>query len=180
MRVLIVDDDPDFVTLVQTLLGTEEFDVEYAYLVADALEMIENHKYDIVLLDLRLPNGEGVEVFNRIHAQIPHTPIVILSVVSDLDTAIKAVRAGAQDFIVKGSQLDRDRLTRATCYAVERFSREREDVSRTHREFSKRLREISEQVGGSVISGLREVRQHCVESTQIIGEMNATLKATTR
>jgi len=59
---------------------------------------------DVVLLDLGLPDSQGLATFNQIHAREPNVPVVVLSGAADEDLAIAAVEAGAQDYLVKGTE----------------------------------------------------------------------------
>ncbi len=73
----------------------------------------------MVLLDLSLPDSEGLDSIVRVHEKVPEIPIVILTGQDDEQLALKAVRAGAQDYLVKG-QGDGNLLLRAMRYAIER------------------------------------------------------------
>ena len=84
-----------------------------------ATEKSSAAKLDIILLDLALPDSEGLETFNRIHRLVPDLPIIVLTSTNDDDVAIQAMQAGAQDYLVKGD-INRHLLQRAMRYAIER------------------------------------------------------------
>src|SRR4029077_2552358 len=84
-----------------------------------ALARLSCEHFDVVLLDLSLPDEQGLNTLLRTHAHAPKVPIVILTGLDDEAMAVKAVRAGAQDYLVKG-RVDGDLLVRSMRYATER------------------------------------------------------------
>lgn len=128
VRVLLVEDNPSDVDLIQEALEEGALDpalsgpalrLEQVDRLAAALERLATGEIDVVLLDLSLPDSHGFETFVRLQAASPSTPVVILSGLDDEAMAIRAVREGAQDYLVKG-QVDGKTLTRSIYYAVER------------------------------------------------------------
>ncbi len=95
---------------------------------ADSLVMarqrLAEHAFDVALLDLTLPDSDGLDTYVKAQALMPGTPIVILSGQDDDDSTVKAVQSGAQDFLVKG-QVEPKSLLRALHYAIERFELQR-------------------------------------------------------
>ncbi|MBU4272411.1 MAG: fused response regulator/phosphatase [Planctomycetes bacterium] len=139
VKLLLVEDDPDDVWMMRNLLGDrwdEPFDMVHVELLSAAVERLAEESYDIILLDLTLPDSRGLETFFAMHAQAGETPIVVLSGCDDEQIAVKAVQAGAQDYLVKGQVNDRI-LVRSIRYAIERGRRRRaeEAVRDTSEEF---------------------------------------------
>ncbi len=139
IRLLLVEDDPDDVWMMRNLLGDrwdEPFDMVHVELLSAAVERLAEESYDIILLDLTLPDSQGLETFFAMHAQAGETPIVVLSGCDDEQIAVKAVQAGAQDYLVKG-QVNDHILIRSIRYAIERGRRHRaeEAVRDTSEEF---------------------------------------------
>lgn len=139
IRLLLVEDDPDDVWMMRNLLGDrwdEPFDMVHVELLSAAAERLAEESYDIILLDLTLPDSQGLETFFAMHAQADETPIVVLSGCNDEQIAVKAVQAGAQDYLVKG-QVNDHILVRSIRYAIERGRRRRaeEAVRDTTEEF---------------------------------------------
>jgi len=128
IRVLLVEDEPDHRLLFRKMLaaagGREK--VIAVESLKRALDYLANEPADIVLLDLMLPDSQGMETFSSLHAQAPNLPIVVLSGMSDENIALEAVRLGAQDYLVKG-QFEAGLLSRAVRYAIERH-RMREEL----------------------------------------------------
>ena len=131
IRVLLVEDNPDVATTMQTLLvdaspvgedraeGPAAFEVHWRDSLSSAIQRLAAGDIDVVLLDLSLPDSHGLDTFFKAHAASPHVPKIVLSVTDDDALAVTAVRAGAQDYLVKG-QVTGTLLARAIRHAVER------------------------------------------------------------
>src|SRR5206468_278324 len=122
IRVLLVEDNPgDARLLVELVRDTNAglFKLEHVERLEAAIERLTSDKFDLVLLDLSLPDEQGLSTIFRAHACAPKVPIVVLTGLDDEALAIKAVRAGAQDYLVKG-RVDGDLLVRSIRYATER------------------------------------------------------------
>ena len=122
IRILLVEDNAGDSRLLREILReipTAKFQLTPAERLAEALARLAAESFDLVLTDLTLPDSQGLETFQKIHAQARHTPVVVLSGVDDESLAITAVREGAQDYLVKG-HLDAGNLGRALRHAIER------------------------------------------------------------
>lgn len=120
-RVLVVEDNADDAVLVERALEAtgRPFVREAATRLSAALNRLARGGIDVVLLDLGLPDAHGCDGVNRIAAQHPFVPVVVLTGLEDEEVGLKAVQAGAQDYLVKGS-LDPRLLDRSLRYAIER------------------------------------------------------------
>lgn len=123
-RVLLVEDNPGDARLVRESLNDGlpgQFVVQVAESLKQALETLRSavDEADVVLLDLSLPDSQGLETYRAVHAQNPAVPILVLSGLNDESIALKAVNEGAQDFLRK-AQVDGELLPRAIRYAIER------------------------------------------------------------
>src|SRR5437879_2643558 len=105
-----------------------------------AVTMLQKEGFNAILLDLSLPDSQGLETFTRAHAEAPTAPSVVLTGLRDEEMAVRAVREGAQDYLVKG-QVDGHGLYQAIRYAIER---QRGDDAL--RESEQRFRELAENV----------------------------------
>src|SRR5476649_2707168 len=101
MRVLLVEDDSSIAKLVELTLRAEGFVVDTTDLGEDGLEIGKLYDYDIIVLDLMLPDLDGYEVLRRLRAARVRTPILILSGLAELDHKLKALGFGADDFLTK-------------------------------------------------------------------------------
>jgi diguanylate cyclase (GGDEF)-like protein/PAS domain S-box-containing protein len=98
--------------------------VEHATRLHDGLERLQDGPVDVVLLDFSLPDSSGLASFERTREVAPNVPIVVLTNLDDEEMALRAVRGGAQDYLVK-RQVDNELLLRSIRYAVERMHAER-------------------------------------------------------
>jgi len=132
-NVLLVEDNPDDAELVERALGSHgtAFSLEWTERLAKAMERVRVQEYHAVLLDLNLPDHQGLDTFLDLHALAPHVPIVILSGLDDEAVAQEGVKRGAQDFLMK-DEMTSHGLARALRYAIERqaTARERETLTR--------------------------------------------------
>lgn len=132
IKVLLVEDNPGDARLIREILTRArgaQFELERVERLSAALERLAAGGIDAILLDLTLPDSTGLDTFFKVHARAPRVPITVLSGFDDEVVAIRAVREGAQDYLVKG-QVDRDLLVRALRYAIER--KRSEDALQRH------------------------------------------------
>lgn len=128
LRLLIIEDDIVDRKLLERLLAQSTLgacDVRNAGRLATALTLLQEHSFDVVLLDLGLPDSQGMESVSRLQSHAPHVPIIVLSGLDDENTATQAVQMGVQDYLIKG-QVDASLLMRAIRYAMERKKAERQ------------------------------------------------------
>jgi diguanylate cyclase (GGDEF)-like protein len=120
--VLLIEDNPGDARLLQEMLAEEPaapFRVRCADRLSRAMEVLSSNKIELVLLDLSLPDSHGIETFAKMYAHSPAVPIIVLTGNDDSALALSAVKAGAQDYLVKG-KLDRELLVRSMQYSIER------------------------------------------------------------
>jgi len=123
IRVLLVEDNKADAALVQRRLGsstrlTVTFDK--AEWLSTATTALQNRPYDVVLLDLTLPDSTGIDTVMAVVKNAPNIPVIVLSGREDLETATNSVRAGAQSFVIKKPEITGDELEREILYAMER------------------------------------------------------------
>lgn len=129
VRVLLVEDNPGDVRLVQShlervdprLIGGQ-FEFESAGCCTEATDVLADESFDVLLLDLHLPDTTGLETVDRILPHTGRTPVVILTGMAEDETAFRAVDRGADDFVSKHG-LEGKQLARAMRYAIEREQR---------------------------------------------------------
>lgn len=127
INILAVEDSVTDAHRLRAILGEVpqfNFYLRHVCQLDDALASLSEQQYDVVLLDLLLPDSSGLETVDRVHAAAPDTPIIVLTQIDDEINAIEAVRRGAQDYLFK-ARLDGPLVSRAIKYAIERKRAER-------------------------------------------------------
>jgi diguanylate cyclase (GGDEF)-like protein len=122
VKVLLVEDNRDYAWMLRLVLAetnSNNFQLTHVEQLNEALAHLSDTKFDIILLDLSLPDSQGYETFNKAYNLAPDVPIVVMTAIDDKQLALRAVREGAQDYLVKGDT-DVTQLVRAIQYAVER------------------------------------------------------------
>ena len=126
IHVLLIEDNPGDRRLIREFLqevATVTIFLELADSLAQGLQYLRESKFDVVLLDLFLPDSQGLETFLRLQQQDRQTPVVVTTGLNDETLALRAVQAGAQDYLVKG-QMTGELLVRSIRYAIERHRSE--------------------------------------------------------
>jgi two-component system, cell cycle response regulator len=121
-RILLVEEGPqELATLRDTLEAMDDarYQVEWVGELSRALQRLSLGGIDVVLLDLNLPDSEGLATFERAKAFAPDVPILVLTSLDDEEAAMRTVQGGAQDYLVKG-RVDEHVLVRSIRYAMER------------------------------------------------------------
>ena len=122
VRVLIIDDDLEYADMLQeafSAIEVGEFKTTHIDCLTKAITFLEQIQPDVILLDLSLPDSQPQDTFFTVQEKVPQIPIVVVTGHSDRSLAIRAVREGAQDYIIKGD-FDFNQLARAMLYAIER------------------------------------------------------------
>ncbi len=146
MRVLIVEDDPMTSRSLEMSLRAEGMVVDATGLGEDGLEIGKLYEYDIILLDLVLPDMDGYEVLRRLRASRVATPVLILSGLSEADKKVKGLGFGADDYLTK--PFDRAELVARIQAIVRRSKGHSESIIRTGRlavNLDKRVVEVDEE-----------------------------------
>ena len=120
MRVLLIEDEPTTAKAIDTMLTTEGFNVYSTDLGEEGLDLGKLYDYDIILLDLNLPDMHGYDVLKKLRTAKVQTPVLILSGVSEMDSKVRSFGFGADDYVTK--PFHRDELV-ARIHAVVRRSK---------------------------------------------------------
>ena len=110
-KVLVVDDEDSVVVTIKAILQLDGYDVDTTTSGARAREMVREVEYDLVLTDLRLEDGDGLDVLKAVRESYPETVTIMLTGYASLESAIHALRAGAYDYLVKPSEVEELRAT---------------------------------------------------------------------
>ena len=151
--ILLVEDNPGDRRLIREMLAGASnitFDLQYADRLEAATEYLDHNGVEVILLDLGLPDSQGLATLKKIHAQVSRTPIVVLTGLNDETVGLQAVNEGAQDYLIKG-QVDTDLLKRTIRYAIERKqTEERERQLQLQLNLSSRLASLGLMLEGIV------------------------------
>jgi signal transduction histidine kinase len=123
IKLLLVDDDPGDRKIVQMALAQSsdvaDFNAETAETISETIECLKNKDYDVVLLDLGLPDSQGIDTVQKAHNANPNVPIVVLTGLVDEAKGLEAIEKGAEDYLVKENLLNHV-LVRVIRYAIAR------------------------------------------------------------
>ncbi len=122
LRVLAIEDNVDDADLVRIMLNKVRhpvFSVVIAELLAKGLQFLREQTFDIVLLDMGLPDSAGIDAVRDVRKVCPEVPLIVLSGLDDEDVALKTLQMDVQDYLIKG-QIDSNLLVRSIRYAQER------------------------------------------------------------
>ena len=105
-NILVVDDEPDIRELLEITLSRMNLDSHAAANVREAKSLLENEQFDLCLTDMKLPDGNGIELVEYIQEKFPHIPVAVITAFGSMEAAIKALKAGAFDFVSKPIDLN--------------------------------------------------------------------------
>lgn len=100
-KILIIEDDIAFCKLLEKFLIKKAYDVTIAFSASEAREAVKNESFDLILTDLRLPDSDGIGLMSEFKNSHPHIPVILMTGYSDVNTAVKAIKNGAADYISK-------------------------------------------------------------------------------
>lgn len=148
LRVLLVEDEQlDAEAIVRILTPWNavtqdgfQFEITHEPNLTNALAQLGEANFDLILLDLDMPDSQGINTFDIMSAHAPHMPIVVLTGNEDQSIGLLAVKRGAQDYLVK-REVTRHWVVKSLKYAIERKSLENQQLALT-RELKKTLREV--------------------------------------
>lgn len=144
-RVLIIDDDQSMCEMLETDLRRRGFDPSWHTSAVKAFENVKNEDFDVILTDLMLPGMNGIELCERIAANRPDVPVVVMTAFGSMEAAVDAMRAGAYDFVAKPVDLD----ILALCLQRALKHRRLQEQVRTLNESVKKFHSYDEIVGNS-------------------------------
>ena len=106
IKVLLVDDERDFVETLAQRLEVRDFAVTTAFGGDEALDLIKEREFDVVVLDVLMPGKNGIETLNEIKELKPLTPVIMLTGNTTVETAIEGMKLGAYDYLMKPTETE--------------------------------------------------------------------------
>jgi len=106
IKLLMVDDEKDFLETSARALGRRDIDIHLAYDGTTALQMMQQDQYDIVVLDVKMPGLDGVEVFRRMQEMWPYVPVILLTGHGSINQAFQTSKEGVADYLTKPCDID--------------------------------------------------------------------------
>ena len=100
-KILLVEDDVAFCTMLKTFLVKKECEVDAVYTATEALKLIAETKYDVVISDVRLPDKEGLEILQAVNQKGERTGVIMMTSYAEISMAVNAIKEGALDYIAK-------------------------------------------------------------------------------
>jgi PAS domain S-box-containing protein len=167
-RVLVVEDNPADVRLLQEMLRSANVSDVRLFPVATlkaGLNLLDSETFDVALVDLSLPDADGLESLERLQAKAPQLPTIVITGRDDSETALQAVREGAQDYLIKG-QGDGHLLVRSMRYASER-KRTTEQLRRSELHFRSLLENALDII--TVVDGSGMIRYASPSTERVLG-----------
>ncbi len=170
-KVLLVEDNPGDARLMQEMLlevGATSIDLQRVETLKEGIDLINDEKFDLILLDLTLPDSSGFDTFLVMNAHAPSTAIIVMTGLDDETIALRAMREGAQDYIVKG-KADGALLVKAIRYGIERQKAE-EQIKRSLEEKIWLLKEIHHRVKNNlqIVSSLLQLQSRFIEDEVVL------------
>lgn len=125
-NILIIDDEIKLLKLLGMILSQENFNVKEASTARSAMTMLEQHEFDVVLCDVRLPDAFGVELVRSIKTKYPHLEIILMTAFGNITDAVQAMKNGAYDYLVKGD--DNEKIIPLVYKALEKVKDNRSKI----------------------------------------------------
>lgn len=100
-KILLIEDDIAFCKLLEKFLIKKAYEVTTTFSATEAREAVKNESFDLILTDLRLPDSDGIGLMSEFKISHPHIPVILMTGYSDVNTAVKAIKNGAADYISK-------------------------------------------------------------------------------
>lgn len=115
INILLVDDETDFVETMTKRFGIRKMPITTAGSGAEAVKLVEKQDFDVVVLDVRMPGMDGLEVLRHIRAKRPLTEVIMLTGHASLDAGMQGMNLGAYDYVLKPADFDEllDKVRRA-------------------------------------------------------------------
>jgi ActR/RegA family two-component response regulator len=145
--ILVVDDDQDLADSLAQLLRLEGYTVEATYSSEAAIDVIKQHAIAVALVDIRLGQGNGVQLIRELQAHRPEVIVILMTAYASVDTAVQAIQEGAYDYLCKPFFTEDLLATLQRCFERSKLLREREEAEAAFRARNRELKALNFQLG---------------------------------
>ena len=146
---LVIDDEPDICELLSLTLGRMDIRAETAIDVAGAKTLLKSHSFDLCLTDMRLPDGDGLELVEWMQLNAPDVPVAVITAHGNVETAVQALKLGAFDFISKPLDLNYLRSIVENALKIDKHAQEKQSQLLGDSEPMRDLRDMIDKVARS-------------------------------
>jgi DNA-binding NtrC family response regulator len=129
-RILVIDDEPDIRESLETLLTAENYRVDLAANATEGLKKLETSAYDVILLDLMMPDKSGMQVLEEVRTRDRETPVVMITAYGSVEVAVEALKRGANDYFSKPWDNEKLLIEIGNLIATRRLERENAELKR--------------------------------------------------
>lgn len=133
-RILLIDDEVAFANNLQKLLSKRGYDVIVAYSGSDALNIVGENEFDVIILDMKMPEMNGIATLKKIKQKTPHVEVVILTGHGSIESGIEGMQLGAFDFLIKPVRIDDLQEKVSEAYRRKRLFEKKENPKLSRRE----------------------------------------------
>jgi len=171
-KVLIVDDDPAIRKVLGIGLGGAGFEVHEAAAAAEVLEMLRDGRFDpdCVMMDIRMPGMPGTELLTIVRSEHPFVPVIMLTALSELETAVNSMKAGAFDYLLKPVRKIQVEETVRKAIRFRRLQLDNERLQRENQEYQRSLEKKVEERTTQLAEAFLKLQQANLETVKVLAE----------
>jgi len=169
-KILVVDDDVAFCTLLQTFLKKKGFDVTNSFTGKEAFDIIEKNSFDVVITDIRLPDSDGMEILKKAKEKDFSTQVILMTGYTDIKTAVNAMKLGAFDYV--GKPINPDELLHTINNSLSRKEVKTAPVSQTT---SSKTTNKNTDASGNFVTGTSSLSKKLQEHISLVAPTNMSV-----
>ncbi|WP_022852855.1 sigma-54-dependent transcriptional regulator [Thermodesulfatator atlanticus] len=167
-KILIIDDDPGIRDACFHVLTRSGYEVEMAAEAYEGLQILEQYDFDIVLLDLKMPGVNGLEILEKIKETDPLTEVIIITAYGSIETVVEAMRKGASDFLQKPFNPDELKISVEKAFRRRKLALENIYLKNT----------LAEKEGKNIIVGISQTIKQIINMARLVAQTDSTVLIT--